>query len=175
MRGKGLIFIVVIPTTHAASKNEGVKRFTKQMYESLAQDVSFFSLLTYDYSDPNNPGPNSPLKWMRKEVKKLCEENCEKILMGVAFYGVDHTLGVQAESIIGHAFITQIKKHEPDLIWDDEAHEHKYYYYRDDKRHMVYYPTLKNIQDRLDLAKELGVGIAIWDLGQGLDYFMDLL
>mgnify|MGYP001203580839 CR=1 FL=1 len=61
--------------------------------DRMADAVDFFSLMTYDYSNPQRPGPNSPIQWVKKCVENLDPQRFyrSQILLGLNFYGYDYT------------------------------------------------------------------------------------
>ncbi|GAQ80172.1 chitinase domain-containing protein 1 [Klebsormidium nitens] len=179
----------------------------------LAPHVHFFSLMTYDFSNPARPGPNAPLPWvslclnilidsppelqqmakkLRKEVppqrpsherelKSVLTGNetnrdiADQVLAGINFFGNDFQLPRGGGPVVGHEYLHVLAEQRPKLIWDAESEEHYFEYTKGSSRHKVYYPTLKSIESRLSEIKRWGAGVSIWELGQGLDYFYDLL
>lgn len=79
---------------------------TLQMYDFGPDDLKFlkdsvdgFSLMTYDFSNSQNPGPNAPLKWIDITLKLLLGSSsnvdsslAKKVLLGLNFYGNDFAI-----------------------------------------------------------------------------------
>lgn len=79
-------------------------------------------------------------------------------------------------AITGRDYLSLLEKHRPIFQWEKNSGEHFFFYSDDvDNRHAVFYPSLMSISLRLEEAHKWGCGISIWEIGQGLDYFFDLL
>ena len=89
----GLQLILVLPPPIHHGGRVGI--VTRSDVERLAPYVHFFSVMTYDYSTIQRPGPNSPVNWIRECVKALAPKPSspirKKLLMGLNMYGYDYT------------------------------------------------------------------------------------
>jgi len=168
-----LKFVLVIPPPLLHNGRPGMidMEDARQMFPY----VDYFSVMTYDYSSPERPGANSPIKWIEKCIQTLAPKKPErsKFLLGMNFYGYDYT-STGGHPIVGREYLDLVSK-AGNIQWGEDVEEHYFEVKDKDTRHTVFYPTLYSIQQRIKLAEELGCGIAIWELGQGLDYFYDLL
>ncbi|KAI4328893.1 hypothetical protein L6164_021213 [Bauhinia variegata] len=176
-----LVYVIGPPSSQNLQQHD----FGPKDLETLSEAVDGFSLMTYDFSNPQNPGPNAPLKWIQFILHLLlgssgnsAQSLTGKILLGINYYGNDFSLSRDSGggTILGRDYLALLEKHRPELQWDKNSGEHFFFYTDDnDIKHAVFYPSLKSISLRLEEARSWGCGISIWEIGQGLDYFFDLL
>ncbi|XP_044738709.1 chitinase domain-containing protein 1 [Chrysoperla carnea] len=172
MKHSNLDFILVIPPM----RGDDTEIFDATHFDQLSNSVTAFSLMTYDYSNIQKPGPNSPIDWIKLCVESLTSDTKKRklILIGLNFYGYDYT-SRGGGPIVAHEYLKLLKSFKGKLSFNKDIQEHHFELKNEDGRHYVFYPTLLSIKARIDLAVELDTGLSIWELGQGLDYFYDLL
>lgn len=191
------LILVIPPAFKSEDPNKNAEAdivFNNEDFEQLKDIVDGFSLMTYDYGTSNQQvAPNSPYNWVRMNVEYLTSspKYRAKILLGLNFYGIKYSIElIKAKSenavvpVTGNTLIMLLKSFKSEIIYDDKSIEHVIYLLNNDDNSkkvdimntnsIIYYPTLHSIQKRIELAQELGTGISIWELGQGMDYFYDL-
>lgn len=114
-----LVYVIPAPRSQKLAEHD----FSPQDLQQLCDSVDGFSLMTYDFSGTQNPGPNAPLPWIRSSLQLLLEGNnaeagdhchAHKIFVGINFYGNDFVLSG------GMVFIT---------MWNVSAHCSKVFLY----------------------------------------------
>ncbi|KAF8676001.1 hypothetical protein HU200_047504 [Digitaria exilis] len=181
LSSRHLELIYVIPAPRMQELN--IQEFGPQDLLQLADSIDGFSLMTYDFSGPQNPGPSAPLKWVQHSLTTLLSakgssrNHSRMIFLGINFYGNDFLLsrGNGGGAITGRDFVHLLEKYKPSLQWDEKSLEHFFIYSDEGVKHAVFYPTLMSLSVRLDEAQNWGTGLSIWEIGQGLDYFFDVL
>lgn len=163
--------------------------FSPVQFAQLAPALSGVVLSTANFSAVRGqPGPSAPLKWMLAALKALepADEALPRLAATMSLHGWDFEVDggsspspppPRARAIDGREYVALLSEHRPrHLDWYPEAHEHVFGYSgTGGEQHSVYYPTLKSIAERLSVLRELGMGVALWELGSGLDYWWDLL
>ncbi|WIA18822.1 hypothetical protein OEZ85_003503 [Tetradesmus obliquus] len=193
LRDKNKILILPIPPVKPSQPQAPAAKLEDLL--KLSDDVAGFNVMTYDYSY-GRAGPNGPLPWQEENAQEMMGDELDpdeeesdragiapsKILLGINFFGVDFVRPEKDKKaepkrvpILARDFLEIMNKMQPKLAWDVESSEHMFKYKYGNQRHTVYFPTPASVAARVDKASELGLGIGIWDIGQGLDSFLDLL
>lgn len=103
--------------------------FSAEHFTQLEPYVTAFSLMTYDFSSIERPGPNAPKYWVREAVEHICPDTVtnvaqkrQKILIGLNMYGNDYTTE-GGGSIVGHQYLDFVKGLQARLQWDEKDEE----------------------------------------------------
>ncbi|CAJ0933916.1 unnamed protein product, partial [Mesorhabditis belari] len=151
-------------------KNEVTGIFTKEMLESLPL-VDYLQVMTYDF--PGGRGV-APYDWVHETIRVLTQDNprnAERLMIGMNHYGYRFVQAGESAAIQRNQFLEELEQEGAKFEWDDTVKEHRVV----TEEAISYYPTLTSIELRLNLAKKYGVGIGIWELGQGMHYWTQLL
>jgi chitinase domain-containing protein 1 len=187
--------VLVIPPQHTREQYGMV--FNANHIDEVVDEVDYFSVMTYDHAGAvGREGPNSPLPWMEEVVGGLVLDTkddfeyvgddldeevdredrekvrARKILMGLPFYGYRFSRARAPEAYTASNYLDLLKKESRSSIsWDEHSKDHRLV----GSGGSLWYPSMLSLLYRLQLAEEKGVGIAIWELGQGLDQFVDVI
>ena len=157
-----------------------------RLIKEMEPHVHNFIIVIQDYSSVQRPGPGAPIQWIDKAVDKLIYDmygtHTDKLHLSLALYGLDFTAngggkveGKDVVRILTEAAETAKFASSLKIIYNAEYKEHNIEAKVGRIKHNIYYPSLQSLKLRMDFAEENNMGIALMIIGQGLDYFFDLL
>ncbi|CCG84162.1 protein of unknown function [Taphrina deformans PYCC 5710] len=98
-----------------------------------------------------------------------------KVLLGLNFYGYTFTSDGVINTITATEYKGLLEFSQVSIPLTVEWHERVGEHGLDGKLWTIWYPTVLSLLHRVDLAAEYGIGLSIWEAGQGLDHFWDIV
>ncbi|CAI4228611.1 unnamed protein product [Auanema sp. JU1783] len=147
--------------------------FTASHLYQLGPRVDYIQMMTYDFPS-SNPSGVAPYEWIEKSIQTVLDGSqllAKKLMIGINYYGYEYPKGGGQHSVKYDKYLELLKSPDTTLDFDIDSLEHML----KTPNSVVYYPSIASIELRMKLAEEYGVGIAIWDYGQGFNYFTKLL
>ncbi|KAI6192119.1 hypothetical protein M3Y97_00302000 [Aphelenchoides bicaudatus] len=172
---KNLLYIVPLkpPQENIAPSNSTY--LDKKYIPRLFKAVDYLQLVSYDFNGNDGEG-NSPFEYIKNNLDFLLTDYPEfapKILLGMNYHGKCRGTVVDGP-ISGPEFMELLPQEEYEFFWDDDYKEN--YIVNTNRDTLCLYPTTKSINKRLDLVKERKLGgVAIWEIGLGLNHFSSVL
>ena len=175
-RAKDLYLCLVIPPSNPDPEAAEETPYNISHFMSTGPLLDSVLIMTYDYPAMiQRPGPSSPLPWVESCVSVLSPnyEHRHKILIGVNLFGNEFSRHGHTP-LDGGSYLDRLRTLKPAIEWNEPSGEHIIQIDSQTEPRLIVYPTLNSLQLRLSLAERMSVGVGLWEIGQGLDYFYDL-
>ncbi|CAI2355515.1 unnamed protein product [Caenorhabditis sp. 36 PRJEB53466] len=167
MKKAGLQSILTVPAP-LEYNHQPNNLISPEEYKKLIDASDFVQIMTYDYRGQTPKGV-APLDWFEDCLYYL-RGGGSKTMLGLNFYGYEFS-SRKLNSILADRFLKQLENTQSVLEFDQSSMEHRL----QTKSSIIYFPSLTSLELRLNMAHRYGAAIAIWEYGQGLDYFTNLL
>lgn len=136
-------------------------------YRSIANDVYFISLMTYDeYGSAQQPGPVAGRPWVEACLRQTLEfVPAKKLLLGIPLYYREWFGKSVIEGSMRDAQ-DLAQKWSAKIAFDPEQHEAYFTYSDGHEQHSVWLQDDQSIRERVELADQYHLaGISAWRMG----------
>ena len=135
--------------------------FGTTQFSQLVEPLGGILVMTTNFSAiRGEPGPTSPLGWMRDALSNLRADepaHAAKLMATLPMLGWDFALpDGPAVPVDARAYLELLRSHRPERFgWHAAAAEHVFSYTDADsaREHSVYYPSLKGLAERLGMLR----------------------
>ncbi|MDI3534454.1 MAG: spore germination protein [Thermosediminibacterales bacterium] len=137
-------------------------------YKQIGQVADFVVIMAYDeHWSGGNPGPTASIQWVKSVINYAVSRiPREKILLGIGAYGYDWSHYKTTNMVPLNQINDLIRINNGWLAWHDYFQQPYYIYWKNGKKHQVWFENEHSVKLKLQLVESYNLGgIAIWRLG----------